>query len=335
MLTTANSFLVPLAIAASAGAALCTPPPQVQRGIWQTYERAERFGSAAMGRLVSRSDVDPHWMNGGARFWYRNDGPETREFILVDADRGTRGAAFDHKRLALALGKATGVKVNPKRLPFSAISFPSASVLGFRMGAQNWTCELTSYACTKTTSAETVEPTADPAALPAEAHPPGASPDGKWVAFTRESNVFIRSVANGAETRLSEDGVTGNAYGGVSWAPDSRRIAAVRTRAGENALMYMVDSSPAGKVRPVLRQVPYALPGDRVDTYELDVFDVAAGKQTKVNAPPLDWGDAPEVRWKPDGRHFTFEHTDRGYQRERVEEVDGTTFIYSTPRPLR
>ena len=60
------------------------------------------FGGGASG--VYKSRIEPHWFDGGARFWYQNDlARGTREFILVDAEKGTRAKAFDHERLAAAL----------------------------------------------------------------------------------------------------------------------------------------------------------------------------------------------------------------------------------------
>ena len=53
--------------------------------------------------------MQPHWMAGDDQFWYRNDLADgAREFILVDAVKGTRQPAFDHARLAEALGKSLG-----------------------------------------------------------------------------------------------------------------------------------------------------------------------------------------------------------------------------------
>src|SRR5262245_29272658 len=58
--------------------------------------------------LVSKARIIPHWIHQGKRFWYRNDsGKGKREFILVDAEKGTREAAFDHEKLARALSRAT------------------------------------------------------------------------------------------------------------------------------------------------------------------------------------------------------------------------------------
>ena len=69
--------------------------------------------------------IAPHWFDRDNRFWYRNDLPGgVREFILVDAERGTRVPAFDHQKLAAALSKAAGGQVyKADHLPFDEIEF--------------------------------------------------------------------------------------------------------------------------------------------------------------------------------------------------------------------
>src|SRR5206468_4578152 len=72
-------------LALSAAVALIAEPAAAQR-------RGEGGGAG-----VYRSRITPHWFDAGQRFWYQNDLPGgAREFILVDAERGTRERAFDH-----------------------------------------------------------------------------------------------------------------------------------------------------------------------------------------------------------------------------------------------
>ncbi|MFO7905182.1 MAG: prolyl oligopeptidase family serine peptidase [Pirellulaceae bacterium] len=73
---------------------------------------------------VFRGRVRAHWLENGTCFWYRvGTGPDQHRFILVDAETGTRKEAFDHQKLAKALGKATGKKLAAESLPMRAITF--------------------------------------------------------------------------------------------------------------------------------------------------------------------------------------------------------------------
>lgn len=166
------------------------------------------------------------------------------------------------------------------------------------------------------------------------------SPDGKWTASVKDRNVFVRSKDGGQETQLSTDGVEDNAYGILSWAPDSKTLVAWRIEPGDGKEVYLIESSPASGGRAKFSKRPYSLPGDKFKTYELNLFNIETHKQTKpsVDKLELDW-EVPRLHWNvaqppsagskdhPRGRGccFAYEKVDRGHQRFRVIEVDSHT----------
>src|SRR6185503_16092608 len=95
----------------------------------------------------------------------------------------------------------------------------------------------TTYACT------------GPDTLPYTKVTEVASPDGKWVAFERGNNLWVRSVVGGDSAQLTTDGIADWGYAVnrsgccltvtnqrnkaelrpvVAWSPDSKRIATHR-----------------------------------------------------------------------------------------------------------
>jgi len=77
---------------------------------------------------IYQDKIEPHWFagdNGQTNlFWYRLDlAGDRREFVLVNANAGTRSAAFDHARAAEALSKLVSRKIDGDRLPVEAIEF--------------------------------------------------------------------------------------------------------------------------------------------------------------------------------------------------------------------
>ena len=87
------------------------------------YARANSLGDRVKDK-VFRASVEPHWIAGSDRFWYRNDLPEgRREFVLADPAKKAKRPAFDHARLAAALSKALGRSVEAERLPVERIAF--------------------------------------------------------------------------------------------------------------------------------------------------------------------------------------------------------------------
>jgi dipeptidyl aminopeptidase/acylaminoacyl peptidase len=152
------------------------------------------------------------------------------------------------------------------------------------------------------------------------------SPDDKWTAFVKDQNVYVRSEDDAKEYQLSQDGQEGNAYGRLAWAPDSKVLVAWRIEPGDRKEVYLIQSSPPGGGRAILRTRPYPLPGDKFTRYELNLFDVTSQKQTKpeVDRFEHEW-EPPRLRWNRDNFHFTYEQIDRGHQRFRVIEVNGST----------
>src|SRR5882672_11912062 len=85
-------------------------------------QRRGRFGGPERG--VYKSQIAPHWFQNNSRFWYRNDLRDSaKEFIIVDAEHGTRQPAFDHEKLATALSKVAREHYTADRLPFTDIEF--------------------------------------------------------------------------------------------------------------------------------------------------------------------------------------------------------------------
>lgn len=154
--------------------------------------------------------------------------------------------------------------------------------------------------------------------------PNDESPDGKWTAFIKDNNLYIRSKDGESEVPLSCDGSEGDAYGMPEWAPDSKRLVAWRIEPGDRKEVYLVESSPDGGGRANLHSRPYELPGDKFTAYELSLFEIETREQSKPDVDRIDFG-RPRLRWNSDGRRFTYEKTDRGHQRFRVIEVDSHT----------
>jgi hypothetical protein len=152
------------------------------------------------------------------------------------------------------------------------------------------------------------------------------SPDTKWTASIKDYNVYLHSEADSQDFQLTEDGKEGNAYGRLEWAPDSQGLVAWRTEPGDHKEVYLIQSSPPNGGRAIMKSRPYDLPGDKLDLYEVSVFDIATRKQTKPEIDRYEHGwEAPSLHWTSDQRHFAYIKVDRGHQRYRVIEVDSRT----------
>ena len=79
---------VPLAVAMVAALSAFAMPArsQVTR---DDYARAERMLLWNAAALVRNARVQPHWIDGSDRFWYRHETADGGEFLVVDPARGT------------------------------------------------------------------------------------------------------------------------------------------------------------------------------------------------------------------------------------------------------
>jgi dipeptidyl aminopeptidase/acylaminoacyl peptidase len=127
---------------------------------------AVQKGMGKANSRVFKTTVAPQWYAENTRFWYRNDLKDgTKEFIVVDAEKGARMPAFDHEKLAVGLTKATDTKYEAKKLPFQTIEFVDVDkAVRFGVGDKFWQCDLASYECKPSASGPKAE--IDPPAEP-------------------------------------------------------------------------------------------------------------------------------------------------------------------------
>ncbi|MDP2916061.1 MAG: DPP IV N-terminal domain-containing protein [Candidatus Aminicenantes bacterium] len=311
------------------------------QGTLADYERAanlrDRVQFLALN-VVDRSG----WIEKTPRFWYRKTVKGGYEFDVMDAATLTKKPAFDPQKLAAALSAAAGEKYSALNPPFQAIAFvDNEAALEFDAGDFKWRCTLADYACKKVGPASRRRgggggsPFVTPPAPPQE---PKASPDGKWEAFIKNYNVWLRSRDKKDDFPLSWEGTEGDAYAwlSISWAPDSKKIAAYRIRPGYRRLIQYVESSPADQLQPKYYTYAYPKPGDALDVCTVALFQVDGKKQFLVDSaliPNPFWCQGvgpnprqmPDAAWWKDSRAFTFEFNQRGHQVYRIIEVDAAT----------
>jgi dipeptidyl-peptidase-4 len=149
------------------------------------------------------------------------------------------------------------------------------------------------------------------------------SPDGRYRAFIRDHNLYLRETATKAEFALTSDGTEQDAYGPpLLWSPDSTRLAAMQTRKGQARTIWFVESAPKDQLQPRLRSHPYLKPGDEIDVAKPRLFDIPNRRPIPISdelfATP--WS-ITELHWSPDSTRLSFLYNQRGHQVMRVLSV--------------
>ncbi|HEX3132938.1 MAG TPA: DPP IV N-terminal domain-containing protein, partial [Planctomycetota bacterium] len=153
---------------------------------------------------------------------------------------------------------------------------------------------------------------------------PQRSADGRYEAFIRDHNVWVKPLAGGEPFTLTTDGSPADSYDGpFAWSPDSSHLAARRIAAGEHRTVTLIESSPKDQVQPKSRSIRYDKPGDQLDQPRPCLFTLAERKQVAVAQDLLTnpWS-IDDVQWRADSSGFTLLYNQRGHQLMRVVEVD-------------
>lgn len=319
-------------------AALVALPAASGADMLENYRRAESYLAWNARKLVLNEKVTPNWIGSG-RFWYRSQVGEGYSFLLVDARKGSQSPAFDHERLAAGLSRLAGIALDPKRLPFDKLGWSNEGLtleVGFQGKAAS--CALDSYVCTPAKG--------QVGAAATEAR----SPDGRWLISVRDSNLYARDTASGAEFALTGDGEENFGYADASelkrttvsdrlrglpappavvFSPDATKLITYRLDMRQVRRMHLLQDVPGGA--PALHDYHYALAGDEhVPRAQLMIFDLTSKQRVILDSPalqlptPLSLVEFP-LLWSDDGKSVFYSVEERGSKRVTLYQADATS----------
>ena len=172
------------------------------------------------------------------------------------------------------------------------------------------------------------------------------SPDGKWIAYTKDYNLYIKSTQTAKVYQLSTKGKKGYEYASwygwydtmedengerpkhfyVNWSKDSKWISTsvVDTRNADK--MYLLDWSQDNLYRPKLLSYYRGSPGDTTMVHTTPVFfNVETKKEIRTQLPTNTHINGVSVNWsKKSGVAFA-NYAERGYLKEYLKLIDLNT----------
>ena len=301
------------------------------QGTVEDYNRAYALREKYNAKHVLYAGVVPHWVDQTSAFWYVRQTEKGKEYVKVDAASKKRTALFDQQKMASALTEKAGREINAYNLPLQNCRLNiSLDTLRFQLDGKFWAYSIKNNRLL------------DEGAIPPrgkERHwmevddekegRPVTSPDGKWTAFIKNDNVYVREVATGKEKQLSQDGTLSNYYSSyIQWSPDSKSVVSCRIRPVEKRYVYYVESSPADQAQPKLHKQEYAKPGDELRFKVPCIFEVESGRRLIPSTELFSHQyELSGPMWNADSKAITFEYNERGHKVYRVLEmsaVDGS-----------
>lgn len=301
------------------------------QGTVEDYNRAYALREKYNAKHVLYAGVVPHWVDQTSAFWYVRQTEKGKEYVKVDAALKKRTALFDQQKMASALTEKAGREINAYNLPLQNCRLNiSLDTLRFQLDGKFWAYSIKNNRLL------------DEGAIPSrgkERHwmevddekegRPVTSPDGKWTAFIKNDNVYVREVATGKEKQLSQDGTLSNYYSSyIQWSPDSKSVVSCRIRPVEKRYVYYVESSPADQAQPKLHKQEYAKPGDELRFKVPCIFEVESGRRLIPSTELFSHQyELSGPMWNADSKAITFEYNERGHKVYLVLEmsaVDGS-----------
>ncbi|MGD8726851.1 MAG: DPP IV N-terminal domain-containing protein [Gemmatimonadales bacterium] len=192
---------------------------QRARGSRANYALAARFAPYKMQDLIYSTSVSPRWIEDSERFWYEWRTSDGTFYYLVDPSDGTKRQIFDNDRIAAELTRITRDPWDAQHLPIRSIKFIDPNTLQFEVessqdeekeeveeeqeeqqeqeeqrrdrGRRDTKKKVFHFEYdVRTQTLRQLEDWEAP-----DDHPSWASvsPDGEWVVFARNDNLFMMS----------------------------------------------------------------------------------------------------------------------------------------------
>ena len=309
------------------------------------YARAARFlPQNADIPIVQNATVIPHWLANSNVFWYRRDKDNGYTFRLVDAEKATNCAAFDHLRVAQILTAESGQSVEPDALPIFELSFVydhnnGLSQFEFKAFERWWTCLLPEYRV----SSENLESPIPEGRL--------ASPSGLQQVFRRRYNLWIHDVESGEDRPLTTDGKQYNEYGWYSgnsqyyitagllnnpplvlFSPDGNTLVTERVDERDVGKITLWQGAPESSNRPKVHEAHLSFAGDKhMAKRTLVIINIQNGVRYDIDQSFTKTGDigstsekllSGRVCWSRDSSKVYFLSSDRYFKTVHLSVFD-------------
>lgn len=318
---------------AVAFALMACQPAQQEKLTKSDYDRAVSFLFENINHKKALNlHIDPYWLRENNGFWYPEHEGDAKVFkqFLFDNDEATE--LFDHELIADQLSDLLDRNVDPYQLPFDQLQ---------QRVDRNFRVEIDGKDYLIDVDNNEVKP--DPEDGLESNSFERASPDGLWVAFTRNYNLYIRSTSSGREYQLSRDGRKNYEYGTyygwydkmegesgdrprrftVSWSPDSKWIQTNLMDFRNAEKMYLLDWSKDELFKPKLLSYYRGSPGDTDMVKQTPVFfNVASKKEVKTSLPTTTHINAARLGWHEESGKVLASYLERGFQKLQLLEVD-------------
>ena len=262
------------------------------------YKLADRFVGSKMSSIVKYTKVVPNFLDESEKFWYNYGTGEGVRYYFVDPEAKVHRELFDREFMAGEISKYTRGPVDSKNLPMDGLAFKKdEKTIKFQVDTFHFEYNIYTRKLVKVA----VKPNMGFGYSRRYSNLVGTfSPDSSYIVYAKNHNLFMLSVRDSVETRLTTDGEIKYSYAvydtdtttrrvgaRIMWFADSKRFYVQRVDRRKVKKLYVVNNLSA---RPQLREYDYMIPGDQeVEHEELYLVDTMNKEMIKV--PVEKWKD--------------------------------------------
>ncbi len=319
---------------------------QAQDQLRADYQRAVSFMyNNYNNKTVFNLYTSVGWWEDGSGLYFTSYDTNRKSYKKIEFDDYEVTDLFDHEKIASQLNDILKDSLASNKLSFDLIEKNEEGKLVIEKNKRRF--EVDDLSELKEIEKEEKEKTS-----PHERK----SPDGKWVAFVKEYNLYIRSTETGEEFQLSKDGEKNYEYASwygwgdlmegengerprrfsVNWSADSKWIAANICDLRNANKMYLLDFSVDTLYRPQLWSYYRGSPGDTNMVYMQPVFfNIELKKEVRTDLPKNTHINNVSIEWTEEPGIALANYSERGYQKEYVLKIDlnkntSTTLVEET-----
>ena len=300
----------------------------------ENYKRAVSFMyDNYNNKTAFNLNTNVNWFKDGSGLWFIDYRKDKKTYKLVDFKNNKVVDLFNHNKMARILTELSENDIIENQLSLSDIEKGEKGNLEFKFEDKSYDLNLKSYQLTS------YEEELKEEQNPFEAK----SPDGKWIAYNKDYNLFIKSIESNKEFQLSSQGERGYEYATwygwfdkmegenserpkrfiVNWSEDSKWIATsiVDTRNAEK--MYMLDHSIDSLYKSKLLSYYRGSPGDTTMVKVTPVFyNIETKKEVKTSLPTGTHINSVTIEWVKQSGEILAEYLERGYKKEVLKHIN-------------
>ncbi|MBO3099175.1 S9 family peptidase [Gelidibacter pelagius] len=313
---------------------LLTTQIQAQKLTQEDYQRAVSFMPENLNnKTVFNLYTQVYWFKDKSGLWFVDYDKNGKTYKTLSFKNNKIKPLFDHDKLAQSLSKIAENELESGQISLSNIERTKEGYLKFDFESKTYTLDLKTYQLQLKKEEKKEE----------RNEFESKSPDGNWIAYSKDYNLYIKSTTTGQEYQLSHDGKKDYEYATyygwydimegenaerpkhfrANWSKDSKWIAADVVDFRNAEKMYLLDHSIDSLYKSKLLSYYRGSPGDTTMVHVRPTFfNVESKKEVKTHLPKGTHINSVTVEWMERSGLLLAEYSERGFQKEFLKLVD-------------